>query len=79
VRSISLVPNAATILLLSLWIPNSFAAKPSGKSVTSARTIPSASKTTQRRFVSTSKTNTCVAELTSVADSFLSDRRDSWI
>ena len=54
-RSISLVPNAATILLLSLWIPNySFAAEPSSKSVTSAQTIPSAPNTTQRRFVATS-------------------------
>jgi len=45
VRSISLVRNAATILLLTLWIPNhSFAAEPSSKSVTSAQTIPSASK-----------------------------------
>ena len=44
-RSISLVQNAATILLLTLWVPNhSFATEPSSKSVTSAQTISSTSK-----------------------------------
>jgi hypothetical protein len=35
VRSIALVPNAATILVLSLWIPNYYLiAERSGKSLT---------------------------------------------
>jgi hypothetical protein len=44
VRSISLVRNAATILLLSSWIPNHSFVEPSSKSVTSAQTMSSESK-----------------------------------
>jgi hypothetical protein len=40
---------------LALDSEHSFAAEPCSRSVTPAQTIPSASKTTQRRFVSTSK------------------------
>jgi hypothetical protein len=74
VRTISLVSNAVTILLLSFWIPNNpFPAEPSSKSMTSAQTIPSASKIIQTRFVSTSKTSECFAALLSAADPFFQD------
>jgi hypothetical protein len=59
VRSISLIQNAATALLLSLWIPNCSFAGGAEQQVCDGRRrlFPSASKTDHTRFVATSKTS----------------------
>ena len=70
-RSISRVSNAATILLLSFWISNYSSRRSRAASEWRRRMLFPRQRKLQRRFVSTSKTNACVAALMSVADSFL--------
>jgi hypothetical protein len=81
VRSISQVPNAATILLLSLWIPNySFAGRAEQQVVTSAHTISlgiedcSGDSLPRRR-----RARSRIAERYQPGRFIPTSRRDSWI